>query len=250
MVLSVAAALLFALAISPWVGTLSDTLEISTQAIEAVDSTVEVIDEALVVLSDTLTDVDGVFIQTEKTLNDLTTVVLSTATLLNREIPAQVDAIQSAMDGLIDTANVVDGILGALSFIGVDYDPEVPLDEALIDVNEQLGELADSLSDDADQLVSMTVSIGRLNDEITETADSLKGLEVQIEESRRLIAGYRSTTGEAQLVVGRASERLIGQIWMMRVLGVALLLVLGVAFSVVWWVGRSLAIRSEVTDPG
>lgn len=239
MVLAAIAALFFALAIGPWFETLSDSLDVSAKALDAVDSTVEVVDEAVVVFSETLAGVDGVFSQTEATLDDIAVVMLSTAQLLDAEIPDQVDSIQAAMDGLIDTANIVDGILGALSFVGVDYNPAVPLDEALIDVNSQLGELGESLSSNASDLYSLTISVNRLSDEISLTGDSLSGISSQLEESRQLIDDYQRTAGEAQTLIAEASDRLSGQVWLVRLMGTAILALLAVSFSMVWWMGRS-----------
>ncbi|HEY5890123.1 MAG TPA: hypothetical protein VIW94_05435 [Acidimicrobiia bacterium] len=247
MVVAGLAAVVFALAVGPWFAALEDSLAVSARALDAVDQTVEVIDESLIIFEETLVGVDGVFEQTQASLDEISAVVLSTATLLSEDIPDQVAAIQTAMEGLIDTANVVDGILGALSFVGVDYNPEVPLDEALEDVNTELGELGATLSDNADDLYSLTVSLNRLNEEIGSTGDSLAGLTVQLEESRRLIADYQSTSGDAQILLEEASDRLSGQVWIVRVLGVALLFFLGIALSAVWWLGRSF--RSPGQEP-
>ena len=240
-------AVAYALAVGPWFAALGDSLAVSARALDAVDQTVEVIDESLIVFEQTLVGVDGVFEQTQASLDEVSSVVLSTAMLLSEEIPDQVAAIQAALDGLIDTANIVDGILGALSFVGVDYNPEVPLDEALADVSAELGELGATLSDNADDLFSLTVSLNRLNEEIGSTGDALAGLTVQLEEARRLIADYQSTSGEAQNLLEEASARLAGQVWIVRVLGVALLLFLGIALSAVWWLGRSF--RSPGQEP-
>ncbi len=238
MTLALSGAVVFGLAVGPWVQTLSDSFEVTSEALDVVDTTIEIVDDALVVFSETLVGVDGVFVQTQATLGETSRVVLTTAGLLTDDVPGQIESIQAAMDGLIDTANVVDGILGALSFVGVDYDPEVPLDEALSDVNQQLGELGTSLSDSAADLFSMTVSINRLNEEVALVGESLVGLEEQIDQSRMLIAEYRTTAGEAQAVVTEAADRLSSQVWLLRLLGVALLLAFVVGFSVVWWMGR------------
>jgi hypothetical protein len=237
--LALVSALLFAVAVGPWFATLSDSLEVSAQALTALDKTVDVIDGSLDVFEETLIGVDGVFQQTQSSLGEISSVTLSTAGLLAEDIPQQVEAIQSAMDGLIDTANVVDGILGALSFVGVDYDPETPLDEALIEVNTELGELGASLSSNADELFSLTVSLNRLTDEIGATGESLGEISDQIVESRLLIAEYKAAAGDAQVLLEEASTRLRGQVWVVRILGVALLLLLGIASSAVWWFGRS-----------
>lgn len=243
MALSIATGLFLLVAVGPWVRTLSDSFEVTGRALEAVDTTVIVIDDALMVVSDTLVGVDGVLAQTGTTLDDLSEVVLSTAGLLNADIPDQIDSIQAAMDGLIDTANVVDGILGALSFVGVDYNPAVPLDQALEDVNERLGGLGESLSANADELFSMTVSVNRLNDEISSAGDSLAGLASQIDTSRALIADYQETADQAGTIIDDASSRLTGQVWLIRIVGFALMLALSGAFSFLWWTGKSHSVQ-------
>jgi hypothetical protein len=240
------AALFFAFGVGPWFQTLSDSFDVTAEGLRAVDSTLEVVDESLVVVADTLAGVDGVFVATASALDEVGAVVLSSGTLLQSEIPLQLDAIEAAMDGLIDTANVVDGVLGALSFLGVDYDPDVPLDRALEDVSFQLGELRDSLSGYSANLFSLTVSLNRLNEEVTVVADSMSELQGQIDATRELVAGYRVTASDAGAVIADASERLSGQVWLVRIIGVLLLVLLVPAFSAVWWVGKSTTSRASV----
>lgn len=239
------ASVFFAFAVGPWFQTLADSFEVTAEGLRALDNTLAVVDESLVVVSDTMIGIDGVFAQTNVALDDIGTVVLSSGTLLQTEIPGQIDSLQAAMDGLIDTANVVDGVLGALSFVGVDYDPEVPMDEALADVNVQLGDLRDSLSGYSGNLFSLTVTVNRLSDELTVVGDSLVGLQSQVDTTRELIAGYRVTAGDAESVITDASQRLAGQVWIVRILGVALLLLLVPVFSVLWWAGRSNSTRTD-----
>ncbi|MEX1038361.1 MAG: hypothetical protein WDZ96_05875 [Acidimicrobiia bacterium] len=244
-VTALVASIFFAFAVGPWVETLADSFEVTAEGLQALDNTLAVVDESLVVVSDTMVGIDGVFTQTNVALGDISTVVLSSGRLLQTEIPGQIDSLQAAMDGLIDTANVVDGVLGALSFVGVDYDPEVPMDEALTDVNIQLGELRDSLSGYSANLFSLTVTLNRLRDELTVVGDSLVGLQSQVDTTRELIAGYRVTAGDAESVITDASERLAGQVWIVRILGVALLLMLVPVFSALWWAGRSTSARAD-----
>lgn len=248
LVVAVVGAFISAIAIGPWFDTLGKSFEVSARALDAVDQTVDVVDVSLGIFEETLTGVDGVLVHTEASLEEVSAVVLSTAGLLSEDIPEQVDAISAAMEGLIDTANVVDGILGALSFVGVDYDPATPLDLALIEVNAELAQLGGSLSGNADELFSLAVSLNRLNEEIATTNDSLGGLVGQLDESRRLIDQYKVTAGDAQLLLLDASARLAGQVWVVRIFGVVLLLLLGVLFSAIWWLGRSIRLSGSEDD--
>jgi hypothetical protein len=244
MIVAVVSAVLSVVVVGSWFQTLEDSLSVTGKALDAADQTIEVVDDALIVLSETLVSVDGVFSQTEATLGDVSAVVLSTGTLLNDEIPNQIGAIQAAMDGLIDTANVVDGILSTLSFVGVDYNPAVPLDDALVGVNDQLGELSSTFAGDAAQLFSLAVSINRLTDEVGEVAASIVDLDAQIDDSQVLVAAYKSTAREARDLISVASDRLSGQVWLVRILAILLFGALAIGFSLVWWTGRSYRIQA------
>ena len=245
-VTALVASVFFAFGVGSWFQTLSDSFDVTAEGLRAVDSTLEVVDESLVVVTDTLAGIDGVFDSTASALDEVGAVVLSSGTLLQTEIPLQLDAIETAMDGLIDTANVVDGVLGALSFVGVDYNPEVPLDRALEDVSVQLGELRESLSGYSANLFSLTVSLNRLDEEVTLVAGTMAGLQGQVDSTRELIAGYRVTAGDAGVVIADASARLSGQVWLVRIIGVLLLLLLVPVFGVLWWAGRSATPRAPV----
>lgn len=236
---SLVAALWFAFAVGPWLRSVVDSLEVTRSALESVEATLGVVDDSLVIFSETLDGVDDVFSETEATLRDAALVTLTTGTLLQEEIPGQIDSLQAAMDGLIDTAGVVDGILSALSFVGVDYDPEVPLDDALADVNVRLGALGESLGSSSGDLFSLTVTVNRLGDRVVAVGESLAGFEEQIEASRQLIADYREASRGAGEVIEDASDRLAGQVWVVRALGMAVLILLVPVFALVWWVGRN-----------
>jgi hypothetical protein len=122
------------------------------------------------------------------------------------------------------------------------------LDRALEDVSFQLGELRDSLSGYSANLFSLTVSLNRLNEEVTVVADSMSELQGQIDATRELVAGYRVTASDAGAVIADASERLSGQVWLVRIIGVLLLVLLVPAFSAVWWAGRSNAPRTPLGE--
>jgi ABC-type transporter Mla subunit MlaD len=231
------------IAIGAWFDTLADSFAVTSDAVEAVDSTITVVDDALEVLDETLTGVDGVFESTDRTLSEVSAVVLSSGTLLQDEIPGQIDALQSAMEGLIGTANVVDGVLSAISiisFVGVDYDPAVPLDDALADVNQRLGDVGDSLSGYSADLFSVAVSLNRLGEDLGGVGDSLGSLRSQVGESRQLISQYQEAAGSARELIDDAVGRLSGQAWLVRVLAVLLFLSLIPVFGLMWWIGRGL----------
>jgi uncharacterized membrane protein len=92
------------------------------------------------------------------------------------------------------------------------------------------------------------VSLNRLNEEVTVVADSMSELQGQIDATRELVAGYRVTASDAGAVIADASERLSGQVWLVRIIGVLLLVLLVPAFSAVWWAGRSNAPRTPLGE--
>jgi hypothetical protein len=75
------------------------------------------------------------------------------------------DSLQATVDtlpGLIDTASVIDTTMRALSFFGVDYDPDEPLDEALIDLQLSLTPIPGQIRGQAEVLGTLQTDIGRI----------------------------------------------------------------------------------------
>lgn len=146
------------------------------ETIEPVDAIVtdvaDLVEASQVMVERTVEAVDSIETATRsaaRTLESVATVVTDTGDLIETDLADGLESAVGALPGLIDTASVVDTTMRALSIIGVEYDPAVPLDESLRvleeslePIPEQLRTQARSLGDVESGLVQISTDAGSL----------------------------------------------------------------------------------------
>jgi hypothetical protein len=140
------------------VGDISETIEASQVIVERITETIESIENATR--------------STVRTLRSVGEVLGETASLAEGEV---VDSLESAVDtlpGLISTGQIIDRTMRALSFVGVDYDPDVPLDVALAELQSSLAPLPGQVRRQVELLEEVQSDI----DEIADDARELTGV--------------------------------------------------------------------------
>lgn len=223
-----------------------EALEVSSEAVAAGAATIEVVDDSLKIVGDLLGSARVIGDEAEAALLNLASVTGSVVRLLEEDLPAQIDSVVVAMDGLIQTASVVDGVLTTLSFVGVDYDPEVPLDEALIELEDSLLELKPVLAAEASRLENAETATTDLALAVGEFDFTLAQMELEVEQTGQITFRYQDLAAEAKRVIDDASVDLTTQRTLLTVLIVAASLVGAVLSSRLWWVGRLEMVASTV----
>ncbi len=101
--------------------------------------------------------------------------------VVSGRVASSLEAIQTSMPGLVSTANVVDNTMGALSWLGVDYDPEIPLDTSIELIAAELEGLPDALreqspamKDAANRLRQIAVDMVMVAGDLDEVSDHLE----------------------------------------------------------------------------
>ncbi len=219
--------------------TLDDAFAVSNDAVAAATATIDVVDNTLDIIDGLIESSRELVDQGEQALQDVATVTASAIVLMREDLPAQIDSMLVAMDGLIETARVVDNVLSALSLVGVDYDPEVPLDEGLKQVESSLAEIPLILEEEADQLFVLASSVVDLSVTVGDFDSTLTRLEVEVGRSRDAVEAYRDAAEAADDVIAEAAIDLTAQRAVAVVAVVAGSVLLAVFCSRLWWVGRS-----------
>ncbi|MBN1665878.1 MAG: hypothetical protein JW862_02280 [Anaerolineales bacterium] len=161
-------------------------------------------------------------------LTEFQPLLIETSQTITRDVPDALDEIQQAMPTVITTAKAVDDTLMWLSgfsitiptFIGqpivfdlgVDYNPEVPLDEALaavsdsiVDVPENLRGLETDLSNADANLVLISADLETLSENLAVTSQELSEIHPELDDLAAALA-------EILTVVERSQERLPAQV--------------------------------------
>lgn len=227
------------------------SLSVTGDGLTAMSETVDIVDSTLLVVIDSSERLGGSIEEMGTTVEEVAAVVDETSDLLTVGLPSDIAAIRAALDGLVDTANVVDGVLGALSFVGVPYNPEVPMDEALVEVDERIADLAPRLRAQGERLAEVAIGVEEFGTTTADLGEDLRALRGHIEDSRGLLGEYQDSIDEALDSVGTGQSDLgPARFWARAMIVGGALLALLVS-SAVWWLGRShLPVDELSSRPG
>lgn len=210
---------------------LRSTVSVSRSALVAIDQTIEAVDLVAADTAASLEAAAGSVESASTTVEGAVDAIEELVTFLDEELPATIESIQSSMPAAIQTANAIDGTLSALSFFGVDYDPDQPFGESLADVNAALSRLPSELSAQSESLRLLTPSAQDLADETGALAGSMGDLTDSLEGFSALTGSYETTLAEAEVAIDRTDESVESSLWMIRALVVGMALA-GVAVGI------------------
>lgn len=104
------------------------------------------------------------------------------------DVASSIESAVNAMPGIIQTGRVIDRTLNALSFVGVDYDPDVPLDEALESLQQSLAPLPGEIRDQVELLEEAARDIAVLSENSTSLAANLLEIRIDLLDAEDLVA--------------------------------------------------------------
>lgn len=237
---------LLLLSVGSWLDSANRALDLTGTALASADETLDLVGTTLGILDGTGGQLALSLDRAGGTIDAVARVADDTAILLADDLPADLDAIRTSLDGLIDTANVVDGVLGALAFVGLDYDPAVPLDEALIELDQRIAALPQRLRAQASSLDEVSGGMADLATDADALADDLVELQNAVVEARELVDTYRNTAREGSESLALTSGHLASAGPLIRWAIVTLAFVALLAMSAVWWLSRSGSVAPSI----
>lgn len=228
-----------------WVvlGTAADasirSLELASDVIDSVGGTVISVDAVLDDVSDGLRTTQQSVADASVTLTQLSALTSNLAELVGEDVPDSLDSVRASLAPIQATAGLLDGTLTALSFLGVDYDPEVPLDEAIDDLDARLAEIPQRLRDQAPLIDSAAESLSGFGGDTLTIAQDLSDLRTLLSEASFTFGSYRETVTEADALLADVESAVGSRLTALRVaivvlgLGLATTQTVPIAFG--WW---------------
>ena len=220
--------------------------------LEITASSVAGIETGLEIATDTLADVESALGATQTALDtastslrDVAGVTASVVRLMNEELPGQIDAIRGALDGLIETARVVDDVLSAAALIGLDYDPDQPLDVSLEALDEELSGLTPILESEAERLFLAASSLVDLSVAVDDVETSLRTLESDLQGAEAALADYSALVASAADEIESTQADLRGQLLLARLVVAFFALLAALLSSRMWWTGRATRVHGQ-----
>lgn len=195
--------------------TVEDSLEHSRQTIGSITETIDLVQATAVNLASTVDD-------TEPMLDELTM-------LVGQDIPSTIGDVQDTIPNIAQTAKVVDDTLRLLSKLkveetiplvnykisfglGVEYDPEIPFDQAVEDVGRGLGPIAVTSGNLEGELRTTKANMALLSQDLTALAADLDRLNEEVGAFRPLLDEYSTLVGDMQGQIAAGEQRLNDQV--------------------------------------
>jgi chromosome segregation ATPase len=132
----------------------------------------------------------------------------STSEALETYLPDTLSAVAASLPGLIASTSQLEPALSSLSFLGVVYDPEVPLTQSLTQLQESLGPLPDELRSSGEQLASLTGDTAMLATQAGELAEAVDGIAVDLAEAATRLSEEAASVDEAWQLLEAERARL------------------------------------------
>lgn len=155
--------------------------------------------------------------------------------VLENQIPPALTAVQSSLPALIDTASVVDQSMRALSRLGVPYNPQVPFDQALAEMQAQLQGLPQSIEEQGANIDALLPVIRRSGQNMGDLTGRIHEIEASLGDAQTALVGYETTLNDFEAASNRAAG-IVSFVPLARVgvvvLGLASMVVAGVAWSI------------------
>lgn len=250
----VIAAVVVTIALWQFVGDLDRNLERSlvigedasatlTETIDVAEEVVASVDAGLVSLATTLDTVDGA-------VDDGAGVASSTASLAG-SLPESFDDIDTALATVESLGTTIDTALRGASRIplGPDYDPDVPLPEAISSLRSAFDPIGDDLDSIAGELESFAGESETLRADLAAVSADLARTQLALADSQELLDRYRTSAEEAQELAIASRADLGRSLGWARLAVVLIGLVMLTAQLVPWWLGGRLRRNDFGDDP-
>lgn len=209
---------------------------ISSQLLE-VSELLDASSGALQGASNTLEDTSGGLATTQLTLANSQPLLDSVSDLLGSQAPETIRETRRALLGAQEGARAMDRVLRGLALLGLNYNPEVPLDESLaqtadsleplpgaliqvqndIDIvqidlkflESDMGQVSDDLENLSDSLAPLAEKLETQSDSLKETADTVSGIGNGLR-NRLLAAALIGSLIAVWVAIGQAGLVVIG----------------------------------------
>jgi len=239
LVAAVAAAVLGIAIVLTVSNSMDRSLEVTADAVTAADETVALAADTIGIVSESFDTLVPSAAVAATAFDDAATVIGDTTTVVTVDVPDALDAVLDAMPAIESAAAVTDGALRVLSFVGVDYDPEIPFEDAVAELETAIAPLPDQLRAQAAPLDALAGDFEDFGAATAEISGDLVALQLQLDEAEGLLDSYASTAEEATTVVADIRSDLGWQRWLM----VVVVLLVAIGFAAIQVVPLSLAER-------
>lgn len=226
--------------------------EVTGDAISAAQDSVVIMRSVVETLDDQTGGIAVALRDTADVVEQSRDVVDGSVTLAAEDVPEILDSLDAFVPTFENAAASVDSALARLSDLplGPDYDPEVPLEEAVAGFGPAIADLSSTLRASGAELAEANESLANSPDQLRDAAEAIEELDADLDRTTTLVDDYERTLQDAELVATDALDRIEGGAdW-----AVPLVIALAVAFALTQavpiWLGIRLRSGADLVEPG
>ena len=216
---------------------LTATFEPMSEVVTDIADTIAASETLVAHTTNALSSIENATRSTARTIEAVNEVLGESAGLAGDEVADSLDTAVESLPGLIATAQVVDRTMRALSLLGVDYDPEQPLDESLSELETSLRPVPEQIRDQARLLLQARSDIGVISTDAGDLADVLLETQTQLTEAQQVLADASTNAAEAADGVTAITEDLDTYTLMARALVVVAALAMAAGSATPFLIG-------------
>jgi hypothetical protein len=217
----------------------SGTLHTTDDALTIIDQLVENVYTSTIFLDDTTTALS-------LTLENTNQVIDSAGIFIGDNLISTITNTQAALDSAQASARVIDNILTAISripLIGINYNPEIPLNVALGDVSSSLDPLPEILTSFQADLKTTNTNLSEFTGQITTLDQNIASLSKNMEQAHVTISDYRNQLASLISLADHAKVNL--QAWMTAFAWALTTIILWLLITQLAVLFQSLSIHSQ-----
>ncbi|RRR72278.1 MAG: hypothetical protein EI684_10295 [Candidatus Viridilinea halotolerans] len=172
---------------------------------ETLSASNEGLDVAKVALDDTnatLHTLSQTFVAVSRTVTETRPIMQTLATVTSQDLPQTINATRQTLASAQETAQMVDGVLGALSIFGVRYNPDQTLGVAIGEVSRSLASLPGSLNEVAQGLQQANRNLATVANDLNSVNTGLQSIAFSVDELTAVVARYQLVVNALQAEVG------------------------------------------------
>lgn len=236
-------------AISQLADSITTSLEVAGQSLEAASGTLALTRDSVNDVTGGLTTAVDATAGAARTLEDSRPLVENVTAVTTQEVPEAIEGMQAALPNMIEVASVIDSTLVTLSSVGIDreiplpfggsiplrfdlgidYNPETSFDQSLRVFETSLVGLPESLRGLEDDLQATSANLGSLSSDLQATSENLTTVNTRIGEFIPLLDRYIALVDQLSANLDQVDDDLESRLELLRIGAIALLVALGLS---------------------
>jgi hypothetical protein len=188
---------------------LEDTFQLVSETAVTTQQALNVADQALQDAAKTIAVLSGSMTSLAKSMGGAQDALTSVTQLVQTDLPKTIDTAQTALESAAATAKVVDNFLSGISrisFLNINYNPDVPLDQAITNIGDSLNNLPETLNKIGGDLANVNGSMPGMVKAINGLGDTIDSITTTLDKAQTVIKEYAVQLARASAAVQQISN--------------------------------------------